>query len=281
MDCIVIGTNLKNRFENLKTCTKHLDKYDFTVKNLTIDQFTENSETDFSFFENNGWNVILHERKGIFGNLLEGSANLVSDWVCYCEDDVSVEKIPSEEEIKKIEQIKSGGRGIGAIFLMFAGMEEGRHVVELNEYLQSEKSFKQLTPETKIFLRQEKFKNDYFINFPVTIFKREVLLELIEYIKVHKRRVQVEEAFSQAWFELGMPEKYFTVSYIKNFTKIKPSHIEDGSFLPAKDVEYFGKNLKTFLMNRALTREINLNYSFVKTLESDWGMNSIQGGKSC
>ena len=57
MDCVVIGTNLKNRFENLKKCTEFLDKYNFTIKNLTIDDFVENIEKDFSSFEKYGWNV--------------------------------------------------------------------------------------------------------------------------------------------------------------------------------------------------------------------------------
>lgn len=281
MDCVIIATNLKNRFENLKKCAEYLEKYQFTIKNITVDRIEENSDLDFSSFKKNGWNVFQHERKGIFGNLVEGSANFTSDWIFYCEDDVSVHRVPSEEEIKKIEALKSGGREIGAIFLMFAGMEEGKNVSELNEYLQSDKSYKQLTPHTKIFLRQEKFKNDFFINFPVAIFKRSVLIELIEYIKIHKRRVQVEEAFSQAWFETGIAQKYFTVSYINNFKNLHMKNIEDDSFLSEKDKEYFGKDLEKFLQNRAMTREMNEDNIFVKTLETDWQTNSIQGGKSC
>jgi hypothetical protein len=281
MDCVVIGTNLKNRFENLKKCTEFLDKYNFTIKNLTIDDFVENIEKDFSSFEKYGWNVFVHERKGIFGNLVEGSKNFISDWVFYCEDDVSVERIPTNEEIEKIQKLKSDGREIGAILLMFSGMEEGRNIDELNDYLKSEKSYKELSSETKIFLRQEKFKNDFFINFPVIIFKREVLQQLIEYIKNNKQGVQVEQAFSQAWFETEIYKKYFTVSYIKNFKKLELKNVEDASFLSAKDIEYFGSKLNNFLQNRVITKEINESHIFVKTLEKDWSMNSIQGGKSC
>jgi len=281
MDCVVIGTNLKNRFENLKKCTQFLDKYNFTIKNLTIDDFVENTEKNFSSFKENGWNVLTHERKGIFGNLVEGSKNFVSDWVFYCEDDVSVERIPTNEEIEQIQKFKSDGREIGAILLMFSGMEQGRNINELNEYIQSEKSYKELSPEAKIFLRQEKFKNDFFINFPVIIFKREVLQQLIEYIKNNKQGVQVEQAFSQAWFETEIYKKYFTVSYIKNFKKLELKNVEDSSFLSPKDIEYFGSDLNKFLFNCAITKEINGNYIFVKTLEKDWSMNSIQGGKSC
>jgi len=43
MDCVVIGTNLKNRFEKLKICTGFLDKYDFTVK----------SQKDIEYFGSN------------------------------------------------------------------------------------------------------------------------------------------------------------------------------------------------------------------------------------
>ena len=138
-----------------------------------------------------------------------------------------------------------------------------------------------MSPEAKIFLRQEKFKNDFFINFPVIIFKREVLQQLIEYIKNNKQGVQVEQAFSQAWFETEIYKKYFTVSYIKNFKKLELKNVEDSSFLSPKDIEYFGSDLNKFLFNCAITKEINGNYIFVKTLEKDWSMNSIQGGKSC
>ena len=48
-----------------------------------------------------------------------------------------------------------------------------------------------------------------------------------------------------------------------------------------KDIEYFGSNLNKFLQNRAITKEINESHIFVKTLEKDWGTNSIQGGKIC
>jgi len=281
MDCVIIATNLKNRFENLKKCTEFLDKYKFNVKNLTVDDFVQNTAKNFSCFKEKGWNVFIHERRGIFGNLVEGSKNFVSDWVLYCEDDVSVERIPAIEEIEQIQKLKSGGREIGAILLMFAGMEEGRNVIELNEYLQSDKSYKELSPETKIFLRQEKFKNDYFINFPAIIFKRDILQNLIEYIKNNKQRVQIEEAFSQSWFETEMHKKYFTVSYIKNFKELELKNAQDSSFLPPKDIEYFGSNLNKFLQNRAITKEINEKHIFVNTLEKDWGLNSIQGGKIC
>lgn len=281
MDCVVIGTNLKNRFENLKKCTEFLDKYNFIVKNLTIDDFVENTQQNFSSFEEKKWNVLIHERKGIFGNLVEGSKNFVSDWVFYCEDDVSVERIPTSEEIEQIQKLKSGGREIGAILLMFSGMEQGRNIDELNDYLKSDKSYKELSSETKVFLRQEKFKNDYFINFPVIIFKREVLQHLIEYIKNNKQRVQIEEAFSQSWFETEMNKKYFTVSYIKNFKKLELKNVEDSSFLPVKDIEYFGSKLNNFLQNCVITKEINESHIFVKTLENDWNNNSITGGKNC
>lgn len=281
MDCVVIGTNLKNRFENLKKCTEFLDKYNFIVKNLTIDDFVENTQQNFSSFEEKKWNVLIHERKGIFGNLVEGSKNFVSDWVFYCEDDVSVERIPTSEEIEQIQKLKSGGREIGAILLMFSGMEQGRNIDELNDYLKSDKSYKELSSETKVFLRQEKFKNDYFITFPVIIFKREVLQQLIEYIKNNKKGVQIEQAFSQAWFETEIYKKYFTVSYIKNFKKLELKNVEDSSFLPVKDIEYFGSKLNNFLQNRVITKEINESHIFVKTLENGWNDNSIIGGKSC
>lgn len=281
MDCVVIGTNLKNRFENLKKCTEFLDKYNFIVKNLTIDDFVENTQQNFSSFEEKKWNVLIHERKGIFGNLVEGSKNFVSDWVFYCEDDVSVERIPTSEEIEQIQKLKSDGREIGAILLMFSGMEQGRNIDELNDYLKSDKSYKELSPETKVFLRQEKFKNDYFITFPVIIFKREILQQLIEYIKNNKKGVQIEQAFSQAWFETEIYKKYFTVSYIKNFKKLELKNVEDSSFLPVKDIEYFGSKLNNFLQNRVITKEINESHIFVKTLENGWNDNSIIGGKSC
>jgi len=58
-------------------------------------------------------------------------------------------------------------------------------------------------------------------------------------------------------------------------------NVEDSSFLSPKDIEYFGSDLNKFLFNCAITKEINGDYIFVKTLEKDWSMNSIQGGKSC
>ena len=63
--------------------------------------------------------------------------------------------------------------------------------------------------------------------------------------------------------------------------KLELKNVEDSSFLSPKDIEYFGSDLNKFLFNCAITKEINGDYIFVKTLEKDWSMNSIQGGKSC
>ena len=280
MDCVLIGTNLKKRFENLKKCSIQLDKYNFKNKNLSLDFFEENTADDFSFFEKNGWNVIKHERKGIFGNLEEGIQNLRSEWVFYCEDDVIVEKIPSDDEMKIIDSLKSANRTAGYISLMFGGIEEGRNVREVNEYFKSPKSYKQTSTDSQIFLNQEKFKNDFFISFPVAIFKIKVLKELIEYIKLYKKNVQVEQAFTQAWFETGIHERYLNLCYTKKFEfkNVKLKSV----FTPLEvHKQQFGDDLDMFLENKSFIYTIFKDYIYVKTLEEDWNSNSIQGGKSC
>jgi len=66
-----------------------------------------------------------------------------------------------------------------------------------------------------------------------------------------------------------------------NFKNLEFKYTNDSSFMSQKDIEYFGSNLNKFLQNRAITKEINESHIFVKTLEKDWGTNSIQGGKIC
>lgn len=68
---------------------------------------------------------------------------------------------------------------------------------------------------------------------------------------------------------------------VKNFKKLELKNVEDSSFLPVKDIEYFGSKLSNFLQNRVITKEINESHIFVKTLENGWNDNSIIGGKSC
>lgn len=280
IDCVLIATNLKNRFEKLKTCSQHLDKFNFKNKNLSVDCFNQDSIDDFSDFERRGWKILKHERKGIFGNMVEGVSGLNSDWIFYCEDDVAVEQIPSSDDMKMIEGLKSKGRSVGYISLMFGGMEEGRNIKEMHEYLRSSSSYKKTKNNSQIFLRQEKFKNDFFITFPVALFKRDVLIQLIDYINLYKKGIQVEEAFSQAWMEVNMPEKYCTLSYVKDFDpkKVKLIRIDNitESFRSA-----LGDQVEMFLENRSFIYTMFKSHIFVKTLEQDWNDNSIVGGKSC
>ena len=280
MDCLLITTNLEERFEKLKKCTEYLNKFNFKTKNLSIDCFTENAVQDFSFFEKNGWNINKHERKGIFGNIVEGLKGLESEWLFYCEDDVAVEKIPTHDEIISIQNLKSGNRKAGYISFMFGGMEEGRNVKELNEYLKSKKSYKDVSKESQIFLRQEKFKNDFFINFPVALFQKEALNELVDYIKLYKQGKQVEQAFSEAWIEKGMCERYFSLSYIKKFDPLNVK-LKMLSETTEQQKSYFGDNLNTFIESRSFIHTISNYFIYVKTLENNWNDNSIIGGKSC
>lgn len=58
--------------------------------------------------------------------------------------------------------------------------------------------------------------DNYYINFPVSITKKDLFLNMQNYCMEYGNGMGVETAMSKAWFDLGMCDKYEVLIYLKN-----------------------------------------------------------------
>jgi hypothetical protein len=71
--------------------------------------------------------------------------------------------------------------------------------------------------EYHIFTRDEKYKNDYFFEFPGLFVRTEIFKQCIESCQ---HGLQIEQGLSEAYFRLGLNQRYFKCAICKTNTDV-------------------------------------------------------------
>ena len=225
MSCLLITTNSRARMGLVRNAIASLDRCDagnvFQEKVISVDILRDGTlpMAFFEQFRDSHWQVITGRcagRRGMAENQLRGMAHLRSELVLYCEDDVLVTRIPAAPAAAYLEEmITTPGKRMG--FVCY-----NTHIHD---------ALDQAPPERLLFINdptnyrpamEELFlvktpilKDDYYLNFPVAIARRDLFLQMHKYARTHCAQRPVEVAMTESWFGMGLDQDYDVLVYVK------------------------------------------------------------------
>ena len=251
IDCIVVTTNIANRLpllENaIQSIEKSADKDLFSKKILSVDIFQGGKSFDyFEKFSNLGWNVVSQTSNSLFSNQRNAIKHTSSDYIFYSEDDIVINKIPSKKTIDSIINKNTSCKQMGFICYNTHTYEQymhekkykfhnlnkisrrrgktvGVHNEEREIYnrlleINNINNFLKIDDEL-FFIKPNSLIDNFFLNFPVAIVKRDIFLKLHEKALDSKySSYGIETAFTKVWIDLLLHEKFSTAIYVKNNT---------------------------------------------------------------
>lgn len=244
--CLIIGTTLSHRVDKLIETMISIDKenFDFESKFLSIDDFGENlSDKIKTYSNNNNWSIIVGEKKGMVNNQIRGLNNIKTEWVLYCEDDVLVEKLPSNEQLKKLHDKIND---VGIVSLTGGGYRPDKEV--LDNIVNPDNHVIVGNDET-FWFRDPKHNNGWFFEFPILFVKTDIFNNCINESLNNFKGIQIEQSYTKSYFNLGYHEKYKRYSWVKNLN----NHLDFNKSVPnlltdiCSDLIYIKHNRNNYL----------------------------------
>lgn len=213
--CVLIGTTLKERENNLIKCLDSISGHDnglLARKIISIDDFGSGISKKISNKINaHKFEHIIKKRRGMVKSLREALEMVNTEWVLYSEDDITFRVLPTKEEFNTIEKIELGGRRCGII-----GMSCGGYKQSGFSQLNIKNNYIKIADNLYVFIRNEKYRNEYFIDFPSTFMRTELLKNCIDNTIKKKTKSGIEIGISSSWFELGYEKNYIKLSLVLN-----------------------------------------------------------------
>ena len=169
-----------------------------------------------------------------------------------CEDDVKIEQLPKLSDIELLKDKK--GREIGMCSMM-ANWDDHNHMKypDILDHLRDKTNYTD-NGDSVFWLKDEKYKNTCWVVFPVIIMKTDLMYTCLHNAEHGK---QIEEGYSDAWFQLGYNRNYGMVTYMRKF---------DCSDITIEEARFTGK----------FTNEL----IYVKTLDIEWCKTQVHGGRN-
>lgn len=232
---LVITTNHPKRFSVLKKTLSSLEGTPFVQKVLSVDEFV-NIETDKVFFkeiEKNGWEIYFGKggrRNGMAINICRGLSKIKSEWVLYCEDDVTFKKIPPFSTIETLNEKNNLGF-ISCAGQIYEGKIDENIGNSITQYLVNKNNY--TWSDGFVFLKKDHkiFQKKWFLNFPSCIIKRNILKELLgEALVLFKgnKEVSIEEGLSNVWYNKYVNlDTYICLVNYPSWKDVNMQHIHD------------------------------------------------------
>lgn len=223
---IVIGTTIPSRVSNLENVLKNIDSNItevFGPKILSIDDFGEGIDASIvEYGTSNNWVIIIAKRRGMVKSQRDALSLVTTPWVLYSEDDAIVEKLPNYADMVQIEEAENSGKKVGVLSFMAGGYNIEAFREQIAWEIRKESSFIKINDEDVLWKRNSEFKNNWFIEFPISMFRTDILKQCSDYISSRNNTFQIEHGFTVAWFDMGFDREYFKVTYMKNPASVKP-----------------------------------------------------------
>lgn len=206
----LITTNHSKRFETLSKTIDSLNKQELRKipKILSVDQLPgiSTNHSFFNKFKEKGWKVVYKNHTGrnsMVTNQLNLLSNIDTEWVFYCEDDVSFRKIPSVSCLEKILNKDLG-------FISFNAHVHEFPVSETKNYCLDNQNYKKI--DECYLLKKDKniFQHKWYLNFPSCLIRVEHLRSCLQHAskRFANSAISIEEGLSYAWFELFREKGY-------------------------------------------------------------------------
>jgi hypothetical protein len=224
---IVIGTTVKDRQDRFRQVIESFNEYapNLALKVVSIDDFGDGVPEEFlAFLKSTDWKVIVARRRGMVKSQRDALACVSTPWTIYCEDDASIAKFPSDEEISIIDSVRVNGRRCGILSYMAGGYEIGCHTEAINAELREPTSYVGLHETDVIWVRNDGFRNYWFVEFPISMMRTQLMKNCSDFITNRNLPYQIEHGFTTAWFEMGYASEYFKATYMKDPRSIKALH---------------------------------------------------------
>jgi len=225
LSCCIITTNVKNRLILLDDTINSINNLIniFHEKILSIDVFNNIEEiADLNVFNKyyNDWNIYT-KNKEPYGSMILNQQNVLNksnnEIIFYSEDDIIINKIPQLDTIDKLFNYKLiNGKFVG--FISFNNHvwinfnENPKHIID---YINNPSNY--ILVNNDLFLiKNNVIKDKYYLNFPVSIFNKNIILFLHKYAMNNCKGLTIEAGLTKAWFDLGYNNDYEVLIYVKN-----------------------------------------------------------------
>lgn len=204
---VIITLTTPDRNNSLRKLVDSIEdkKPDYDCKIIGVDSLNSGSIGPIDY-ERRGWVTLTKPRRGMVGNLSEAVALTNADWILYSEDDVIVNRLPSKQELLDMTQLTYEGRKPGIISYTYGGYETSRgHMMDAS--YANEKRYVKYN-DYCLWFRNDHLRNDYWIEFPITFIKRDLLLSCIRCAQTQFKHQQIEVGLSKAWFAQELDRDY-------------------------------------------------------------------------
>jgi hypothetical protein len=225
--CLILATCHASKVRWVQKVEKSISENDiFDEKVLAVDEFNNMffPARVKKYFEEKGWKVIIDNHKSRTKSMLNGLAELSTDYVFYSEDDVLVD-LPSKEFILDNLKHKIGDLECGMLSLNLGGTTStisnmggsNSNTGSKNGDLDFAKENMIIQNDTSFsFRRLEEKRNAWFYEFPGLFMPRELMADTINKSKEKFKGMQIEMALTSAWFYFNFDKKYYKASVAKN-----------------------------------------------------------------
>lgn len=197
----VITTNHPKRFDLLTKTISSIEKNNINniPKILSVDEFP-NFKTDFDFFskiQQKGWQITFKKHSGN-NSMVTNQLNLLekvnTEWILYCEDDVTFKNIPSLKSCNEILKPEIGFISMNAHVHEFPTNETLKYCLDDSNYKKIE-NYILLSKDSKIF------QHKWYFNYP-SCFIRKEHLKFMLYDSSNRYKnssYSIEEGLSYSW----------------------------------------------------------------------------------
>jgi hypothetical protein len=171
----------------------------------------------------NDFNYIYdkHPLNGMINNLSTVIDLLESEWVLYAEDDVRINEIPDLDELLNFINSEAN-TNVGIIDLMAGrGIKFTPSAHEAYKANATDPNSYYKFNDYTLWLRTNESIDDFFINFPVLIIRREIFQECFKVAKELFKGRTIEVGFTSAFKHLNFQEKYSKVHIFKTMPDIE------------------------------------------------------------
>lgn len=203
--CLLITTNSRERLELLDQVIKSIESqnFGFSQKVLSIDIMSDRETVPIDYFYKYGWDIISGPASGMIYNQERGLLQITTDYVLYSEDKVIFNKIPDVDTLKNFEFICYNCHVVEDY--TSPSLEILSYVNNINNYI--------ILDDDVFLIKDELFKDSYYLNFPAVIAKTILFKKLHSYALRHYPNLAGEMGITKAWFDLK--EKGKIVIYVK------------------------------------------------------------------
>ena len=201
---------MENTIDSLNKCDDIFDE-----KIMSVDTFPGGLKLDwFSKYEKD-W-LIYHKMKDDRRSMILNHQNAISKVknlvTFYTEDDIIINKVPKPDTIDKLFIERSVGFVSYNNHVWFNFKQNPPHIIN---FISNPDNYITVNGET-FLVKNSTIQDQFYLNFPVAIFRTDVMKKLHDYAMVHCQGKTIESGLTQAWFDLGYDKKYKVLIYLKD-----------------------------------------------------------------